>query len=154
MSTLLLFFTKTFFMGMLKEFKEFAIRGHLVDIAVAFVMGGAFGKVVTSFTEGLIAPLVGMITGKDLSKNMIVLKKGVTEVKDAAGNVVTAAQAEVALRWGAFVTAVIDFLIVAFVMFLVIKGINSLKKKEPPTPPAATPEDILLLREIRDSLKK
>jgi len=141
-------------MGMLKEFKEFAMRGNLVDIAVAFVMGGAFGKVVTSFTEGLVAPLVGMITGKDLSNNMIILKKGVTEVKDAAGNVVTEAQAEVALKWGAFVTAVIDFIIVAFVMFLIIKGINSLKKKEPPTPPAATPEDILLLREIRDSLKK
>jgi large conductance mechanosensitive channel len=141
-------------MGMLKEFKEFAMRGNLVDIAVAFVMGGAFGKVVTSFTEGLIAPLVGMLTGKDLSKNMVVLKKGVAEVKDAAGNVVTEAQGEVALRWGAFVTAVIDFIIVAFVMFLIIKGINSLKKKEPPTPPAATPEDILLLREIRDSLKK
>ena len=141
-------------MGMLKEFKEFAMRGNLVDIAVAFVMGGAFGKVVTSFTEGMVAPLVGMVTGKDLSKNMIVLKEGVAEVKDAAGNVITAAQAEVALRWGAFVTAIIDFVIVAFVMFLIIKGINSLKKKEPPTPPAATPEDILLLREIRDALKK
>lgn len=141
-------------MGMLKEFKEFAMRGNLVDIAVAFVMGGAFGKVVTSFTEGLVAPLVGMITGKDLSNNMIILKKGVAEVKDAAGNVVTEAQTEVALKWGAFVTAVIDFIIVAFVMFLIIKGINSLRKKEPPTPPAATPEDILLLREIRDSLKK
>lgn len=139
---------------MLKEFKEFAMRGNLVDIAVAFVMGGAFGKVVTSFTEGMVAPLVGMITGKDLSKNMIILKKGVSEVKDAAGNVVTEAQAEVALKWGAFVTAIIDFIIVAFVMFLIIKGINSLRKKEPPTPPAATPEDILLLREIRDSLKK
>ena len=141
-------------MGMLKEFKEFAMRGNLVDIAVAFVMGGAFGKVVTSFTEGLVAPLVGMLTGKDLSKNMIILKEGVAEVKDAAGNVVTEAQAEVALKWGAFVTAVIDFIIVAFVMFLIIKGINSLKKKEPPTPPAATPEDIVLLREIRDALKK
>jgi len=139
---------------MLKEFKEFAMRGNLVDIAVAFVMGGAFGKVITSFTEGLVAPLVGMLTGKDLSKNMLILKKEVTEVKDAAGNVVTEAQAEVALKWGAFVTAIIDFIIVAFVMFLIIKGINSLKKKEPPTPPAATPEDILLLREIRDSLKK
>ena len=139
---------------MLKEFKDFAMRGNLVDIAVAFVMGGAFGKVVTSFTEGLVAPLVGMLTGKDLSKNIIILKKGVTEVKDAAGNVVTEAQAEVALKWGAFVTAIIDFIIVAFVMFLIIKGINSLRKKEPPTPPAATPEDILLLREIRDALKK
>jgi large conductance mechanosensitive channel len=140
-------------MGMMKEFKEFAMKGNLVDIAVAFVIGGAFGKVVTSFTEGLVAPLVGMLTGKDLSKNMLVIKKGVTEVKDAAGNVITEAQAEVALKWGAFLTAVIDFIIVAFVMFLVIKAINSMKKKEVPPPPP-TPEDVILLREIRDALKK
>jgi large conductance mechanosensitive channel len=140
-------------MGMLKEFKEFAMKGNLVDIAVAFVMGGAFGKVVTSFTEGLVAPLVGMLTGKDLSENMIVLKKGVAEIKDQAGNVVTAAQPEVVLKWGAFLTAVVDFIIVAFVMFLIVKTINSLKKKEDAAP-AATPEDILLLRQIRDSLKK
>ena len=135
-------------MGMMKEFKEFAMRGNLVDIAVAFVMGAAFSKVVTAFTGGLIAPLVGMVTGKDLSQNKWVIQE---EVKDAAG---TITQPEVALQWGSFLTAVIDFIIVAFVMFMIIKGINDLRKKEPPTPPAATPEDILLLREIRDSLKK
>jgi large conductance mechanosensitive channel len=140
-------------MGMLKEFKEFAMKGNLVDIAVAFVMGGAFGKVITSFTEGLVSPLIGMLTGKDLSKNMWVLKKGVAEIKDAAGSVVSEAQAEVALKWGAFITAVIDFVIVAFVMFLIIKALNSLKKKEEAAP-APTPEDITLLREIRDALKK
>lgn len=140
-------------MGMLKEFKVFAMKGNMVDIAVAFVMGGAFGKVVTSFTEGLIAPLVGLLTGKDLSKNMIVIKKGVAEVKDEAGNVLAAARAEVTLKWGAFLTAVIDFIIVALVMFLVIKAITSLKKKEEAAP-AAPPEDIVLLREIRDALKK
>lgn len=133
---------------MLKEFKEFAMRGNLVDIAVAFVMGAAFNRVVTSFTGGIIAPLVGMLTGKDLSQNKWVIKE---EIKDAAGAVV---EPEVALLWGSFLTAIIDFIIVAFVMFLIIKGINALKKKEPPTPPAATPEDILLLREIRDALKK
>jgi len=133
---------------MLKEFKEFAMKGNLVDIAVAFVMGAAFNKVVSAFTGGLIAPLVGMLTGKDLSQNKWVIK---AEVKDAAG-VVT--QPEVALLWGSFLTAVIDFLIVAFVMFLIIKGINSLRKKEPPPPPAPTAEEILLLREIRDALKK
>ena len=140
-------------MGMLKEFKDFAMKGNLIDIAVAFVMGGAFGKVVTSFTEGLIAPLVGLLAGKDLSANMYVLKKGVAEVKDSGGNIVVAGQAEVALKWGAFVTAVIDFIIVAFVMFLIIKAINSLKKKRDDAP-AAPPENIVLLREIRDSLKK
>ncbi|HLF46429.1 MAG TPA: large conductance mechanosensitive channel protein MscL [Chitinophagaceae bacterium] len=140
-------------MGMLKEFKDFAMKGNLVDIAVAFVMGGAFGKVVTSFTGDLVAPLVGLLTGKDLSKNMLVIKKGVAEVKDAAGNILIEAKAEVALKWGAFVTTVIDFLIVAFVMFIIIKAINSMKKKEE-VAPAATAENILLLREIRDALKK
>ena len=135
-------------MGMLKEFKEFAMKGNLVDIAVAFVMGASFGKVVTAFTGGLIAPLVGMLTGKDLSQNKWILKE---EVKDAAGKIT---QSEVALQWGAFLTAVIDFVIVAFVMFLIIKGINSLKKKEPEAPPPPTPEDVILLREIRDALKK
>jgi len=133
---------------MLKEFKEFAMKGNLVDIAVAFVMGAAFGKVVTAFTGGLVAPLVGMITGKDLSQNKWIIKE---EVKDAAGKIT---QSEVALQWGAFLTAVIDFIIVAFVMFLIIKAINSLKKKEPEAPPPPTPEDVILLREIRDALKK
>ena len=137
-------------MGMLKEFKEFAVKGNLVDIAVAFVMGAAFGKVVTSFTGGIIAPLVGLLTGQDLSKNEWIIKD---EIKDAAGEIT---QAKVAVQWGAFLTAVIDFLIVAFVMFLVIKAINSLKKKEEAAPaaPPPTSEDVLLLREIRDSLKK
>ena len=135
-------------MGMLKEFKEFAMKGNLVDIAVAFVMGAAFGKVVTAFTGGLIAPLIGMLTGKDLSQEKWILKD---EVKDAAGKIT---QSEVALQWGAFLTAVIDFVIVAFVMFLIIKAINSLKKKEPEAPPPPTPEDVILLREIRDALKK
>lgn len=133
---------------MLKEFKEFAMKGSLVDIAVAFVMGAAFSKVVTAFTGGLIAPLVGMITGKDLSQNKWIIKD---EVKDAAGKIT---QAEIALQWGAFLTAVIDFIIVAFVMFLIIKAINSLKKKEPEAPAPPTPEEVILLREIRDALKK
>ena len=139
---------------MLKEFKEFAMKGNLVDIAVAFVMGGAFGKVVTSFTDGLVAPLVGLLTGGvDFNQKAYVIQKGVAEVKDAAGTVTTPAVAEIALKWGSFVTAIIDFVIVAFVMFLVIKAINSMKKKEEAAP-AATPEDITLLREIRDALKK
>jgi len=135
-------------MGMLKEFKDFAMKGNLVDIAVAFVMGGAFGKVVTSFTEGVVSPLIGLIGGADLSKNMIKLKDAVT---DTAGKVTSEA---VYLKWGDFVTAIINFIIVAFVMFLVIKGINSMKKKEAAAPPPPPAEDIILLREIRDALKK
>jgi large conductance mechanosensitive channel len=135
-------------MGMMKEFKEFAMKGNLVDIAVAFVMGGAFGKVVTSFTEGIVSPLIGLIGGADLSKNMFKLKDAVT---DATGKVTSEA---VFLKWGDFVTAIINFIIVAFVMFLIIKALNNMKKKEPAPAPPPTPEDIALLREIRDSLKK
>ena len=134
-------------MGMLKEFKEFAMKGNLVDIAVAFVMGGAFGKVVTSFTEGIVSPLIGLIGGADLSKNMLELKAAVT---DASDKVTSEA---VFLKWGDFVTAIINFIIVAFIMFMVIKTLKSMKKKEEAAP-AAPPEDITLLREIRDSLKK
>lgn len=134
-------------MGMLKEFKEFAMKGNLVDIAVAFVMGAAFNRVVTSFTGGLVSPLVGMLTGKDLTQNKWVIQEQIT---NAAG---TITQPEVALLWGAFLTAIIDFIIVAFVMFLIIKAINSLKKSEPAAVPP-TPEEVVLLREIRDALKK
>lgn len=134
-------------MGMLKEFRDFAMKGSLVDIAVAFVLGGAFGKVVTSFTEGIISPLIGLLGGSDLSKNMFKLRDAVV---DASGKVTREA---LYLKWGDFITAIINFIIVAFVMFLVIKAINSRKKKEQAAP-AATPEDVILLREIRDSLKK
>jgi large conductance mechanosensitive channel len=152
---LLLIQPKLYFMGMMKEFKEFALKGNLVDIAVAFVMGGAFGKVVTSFTDGLIAPIVGLLTGGvDFNEKKYVIQKAVAEVKDAAGAVTTPAVTEIALKWGTFITTIIDFVIVAFVMFMVIKAINSMKKKEEAAAPAAPPEDITLLREIRDSLKK
>lgn len=141
-------------MGFLKEFKDFAMKGSLVDIAVAFVMGGAFGKVVTSFTEGIVSPLIGMIGGADLSKNIFVLKDAVKEVKDPTGTVITEGIAEVALKWGDFLTAGINFLIVAFVMFLVIKAINKMKKKQEEAPAAGPSSTDALLMEIRDSLKK
>ena len=129
------------------------MKGSLVDIAVAFVMGGAFGKVITSFTEGIVSPLIGMIGGADLSKNVFVLKEGVKEVKDAAGVVISEGVAEVALKWGDFLTAIINFIIVAFVMFLVIKAINKMKKKQEEAPAGPSTTDALLM-EIRDSLKK
>jgi large conductance mechanosensitive channel len=140
-------------MGFIREFKEFAMKGSLVDIAVAFVMGGAFGKVISSFTDGIVSPLIGMIGGTDLSKNMYVLKDGIKEVKDAAGVVITEGVAEVAVKWGDFLTAVINFIIVAFVMFLVIKAINKMKKKQEEAPAGPSSTDALLM-EIRDSLKK
>jgi large conductance mechanosensitive channel len=142
-------------MGMLKEFKQFAMKGNLVDIAVAFVMGAAFVKVVTALNEGMIMPLVGLLLGGyDLSDKKYVIKEGIAAVKDSSGAEVAPAVTEVAVQWGAFVTAAIDFLIVAFVMFMIIKAINSLKKKQEV---AATPEPSLtdkLLMEIRDAVKK
>jgi large conductance mechanosensitive channel len=134
-------------MAFFREFKEFAMKGSLVDIAVAFVMGAAFAKVISSFTEGIVSPLIGMIGGADLSKQMYVLKQAVT---DASGKIVTEA---VAIKWGDFITSIINFIIVAFVMFLIIKAINRMKRKEAVVAAAPSSTDVLLM-EIRDSLNK
>ncbi|MFY8024442.1 MAG: large-conductance mechanosensitive channel protein MscL [Sediminibacterium sp.] len=145
-------------MGMIKEFKEFAVRGNLVDTAVAFVMGVSFGKIVTSFVDGIIMPLVGMLTGGvDFNDKKLVLQKSVDAVKDATGNVVTPAITEVSVKYGEFITNLIDFIIVAFAVFMVIKALNKLKRTEAPEKPATPPEPSnteKLLAEIRDSLKK
>jgi large conductance mechanosensitive channel len=135
-------------MGMLKEFKEFAIKGNLIDMAVGVVMGAAFGKVVSAFIEGMVMPAVGLLTGGvDFSKLKIVLKDGVP----ASGGV--AEIPEVAIKYGAFITEVITFLVVAWVVFLVIKGINKMKKAREEAPAGPTPTEALLT-EIRDALKK
>jgi large conductance mechanosensitive channel len=134
---------------MLKEFKEFAMKGNLVDIAVAFVMGAAFNKVVSSFTGGIISPLIGLIFKSDFKDQKWIINEGVL---DEAGKTA----GEVAILWGDFLTNLIDFIIVAFVMFMVIKGVNNMKKKEEPAPeaPPAGPSQEDLLTEIRDLLKK
>ncbi len=139
---------------MLKEFKEFAMKGNLVDMAVAFVMGAAFSKVTTTFIQGIVMPPISLLWGGDL-EGAIVLRDGVEAVVDANGAEVTAAVAEVAIKYGAFVSALISFIIVAFVMFMMIKGINATKKKEAPAPEAPKgPTAEELLAEIRDALKK
>lgn len=142
---------------MLKEFKEFAMRGNLVDTAVAFVMGGAFGKVISGFVDGMVMPLVGLLTsGVDFSEQKYVIQHAVAEVKDAAGAVVTPAVTEISVKYGAFITTIIDFTIVAFAIFMVVKAMNKMKKKEeaaPAPPPGPTNEEKLLM-EIRDALKK
>ena len=141
-------------MGMLKEFKEFAVKGNLVDIAVAFIMGAAFGKIVSSFIDGIVMPLIGMLTGGvDFSDKVKVLKEAVPAVTDAAGKVITPAVAEVSIKYGLFITNLFDFIIVAFCMFLVIKAINRIKKAEPAAPAEPSSTD-KLLAEIRDELKK
>lgn len=139
---------------MLKEFKEFAMKGNLIDMAVAFVMGGAFGKVTSSFIEGIVMPPISLLWGGDL-EGAIVLRKGVEAVVDADGVELTEAVAEVAILYGAFISALISFIIVAFVMFILIKGINKTKKVEeaaPAAPAGPTTEELLI--EIRDALKK
>ena len=118
-------------MGMIKEFKEFALKGNLVDTAIAFVMGAAFGKVVSAFVEKMFSPLIGLLMGGiDLTKKKIIIKEGYAEIKDATGAVITPAVNEVAMQWGAFITTAIDFLVVAFVMFMIIKAMNKMKKAE------------------------
>ncbi len=142
-------------MSMMKEFREFAMRGNLVDIAVAFVMGASFGKIVTSFVDGIVMPLIGMITGGvDFSDKVWILKEGVPGIKDPAGKVVIPAVSQVAVRYGAFITNVFDFIVVSFSVFIVIQAINRMKRT---SAPAAGPEPSnadKLLTEIRDALKK
>ncbi len=135
-------------MGMLKEFKDFAMKGNLVDIAVGFVMGAAFNKVVASFTGGIVSPLIGLLFNADFKDLKYVIKDGVA---DEAGKVT----GEVAVMYGEFLTNVIDFIIVAFVMFMIVKAVNAMKKKEEPAPEAPKgPSQEELLAEIRDLLKK
>ncbi len=133
---------------MLKEFKEFAMKGNLVDIAVGFVMGAAFNKVVASFTGGVVSPLIGLLFDSDFRDLKYIIKEGtMNDAGEKAG--------EVAVLYGDFLTNVIDFIIVAFVMFIVVKGVNKMKKKEEPAPePPAGPSQEDLLAEIRDLLKK
>lgn len=135
-------------MGMLKEFKDFAVKGNLVDIAVGFVMGAAFNKIVSSFTGGVVSPLVGLIFKSNFNDLKYVITEGVA---DEAGVV----SGEIAVLYGEFLTNLIDFIIVAFVMFMIIKAINKTKKKEAPAPEAPKgPSQEELLAEIRDLLAK
>ncbi len=134
-------------MGMMGEFKEFAMRGNVVDLAVGVVIGAAFGKIVTALVDKIIMPPIGMlIGGVDFSKWAITLKQAGV---DAAGKEIPA----IAIGIGEFLNAVVQFVIVAFAIFLVVKAINRMNRK-PPEAPAAPAEEVLLLREIRDSLKR
>ncbi len=135
-------------MSMIKEFKEFAMRGNLVDLAVAFVMGAAFTKLVSSFVDGIVMPLVGLVTaGVDFTKLKLVLK----EAQIGADGAVSVP--ETAISYGQFITVTLDFIIVSFAMFMLVKAVNKMRKKEDPVPAGHTPDQALLI-EIRDLLKK
>ncbi len=125
-------------MGFLKEFKEFAIKGNIVDLAVAVVIGAAFGKIVTALNESLISPIIALVIGKG----------GMQDLAFTIGSTV--------FPIGTFIQSIIDFVLIALVLFLMIKAINRFKRKEEAAPAAPAPpsEEVVLLREIRDSLKK
>jgi large conductance mechanosensitive channel len=139
-------------MSFAQEFKAFAMRGNVVDLAVAVVIGGAFGKIVDSLVKDIVMPVVGAMSGGVDYKNLYLnLGSQAFESLEAAEK----ASAPL-IKYGLFINSVVNFVIIAFAIFLVVKAINSLKRAEEAAPaaPAATPEDIVLLREIRDSLKK
>jgi large conductance mechanosensitive channel len=123
-------------MGMLKEFKEFAMKGNIVDLAVAVVMGVAFSAIVGAVVDHIIMPLIGIITG-GINFDTLLVKVGEAE-----------------LKYGLAISALVKFIAIALFLFIIIKLMNSASKKQEAAPPAATPEDVLLLREIRDALRK
>jgi large conductance mechanosensitive channel len=135
---------------MLKEFKEFAMKGNVVDLAVGVIIGAAFGAIVTSMVGDIIMPIIGAITGGlDFSNYFTPLSAKVT-----ATSLVEAKKQGAVLAWGSFLTLALNFIIIAFVLFLVIKGMNRMKKKEEAAAPAGPTKDQELLMEIRDLLKK
>ena len=143
-------------MSMMSEFKEFALKGNVMDLAVGVIIGGAFGKIVDSMVADLIMPIVGAVIGNlDFSSMFVVLGKV------PAGTAMVLADLKKAgvpvFAYGNFITIAVNFIILAFIIFMMVKQMNRLRKEAPPAPapaPAPTPEDVLLLREIRDSLRK
>ena len=136
-------------MGFATEFKEFATKGNVMDLAVGVIIGGAFGKIVDSLVGDLIMPIVGKIFGGLDFSNYFIALSGQT-----ANTLVEAKKAGAVFAYGSFITVAINFIILAVIIFMMIKQMNRLKREVPPAAPAPTPEDVVLLREIRDSLKK
>ena len=138
---------------MMQEFKQFAVKGNVIDLAVGVIIGGAFGKIVGSMVDDVIMPLVGSVVGNLDFSNLYLALGAVPE--GTASTLAAVREAGVpVLAYGSFISVGINFLILAFIIFLMVKQINRIKRAEPPPPAPATPEDIVLLREIRDSLKK
>ena len=136
-------------MSMASEFKDFISKGNVMDLAVGVIIGGAFGKIVDSLVNDIVMPVVGKIIGNVDFSNMYIALSG-----QAAGlPLAEAKKAGSVLAYGNFISIFINFLILAFVIFQMVKMVNRMKKAEPPAAPAPTPDDVLLLREIRDALK-
>ena len=140
-------------MSFVSEFREFAMKGNVVDLAVGVIIGGAFGKIVDSIVGDLIMPVVGRIFGGLDFSNFFIALKDVPP-----GTAMTLAEVKKAgvpvFAYGSFITISLNFVILAFIIFLMIKQMNRMKRAEPPPPTPPTPEDVLLLREIRDNLKR
>ncbi|WP_026177445.1 large conductance mechanosensitive channel protein MscL [Thiobacillus denitrificans] len=140
-------------MSFMSEFKEFAVKGNAMDLAVGVIIGAAFGKIVESIVNDLIMPLIGAVSGGFDFSNLFIALDTVPE-----GVAMTLAEVKAAgvpvFAYGNFLTILLNFIILAFIVFILVKQLNRLKKEAPPASPTAPPEDIVLLREIRDSLKK
>ena len=140
-------------MSVMKEFKEFAVKGNVIDLAVGVIIGAAFGKIVDSIVGDLIMPLMGIIFGKLDFSNLFIVLGNVPAGTGTTLDALKKAGVPV-LAYGNFITVAVNFAILAFIIFLMVKQINRMKSQAPSPVPAATPEDVVLLREIRDSLKK
>jgi large conductance mechanosensitive channel len=139
-------------MGFMTEFKEFAVKGNVMDLAVGVIIGGAFGKIVDSLVGDVVMPVIGRIVGGLDFNNYFIPLAGQT-----AATLVEARKAGAVLAYGSFLTILLNFVILAFVIFIMVRQVNRLRREAPPAPaapPAPTPEEILLLREIRDSMKR
>jgi large conductance mechanosensitive channel len=142
-------------MSMMGEFREFAVKGNVIDLAVGVIIGGAFGKIVDSLVKDLIMPLVSRVFGGLDFSNWFVMLASPPAGYSGPRTYEALTKAGVPLfAYGNFITVVLNFVILAFVIFLMVKQINRLKRETPPPPPAAPPEEVLLLREIRDAVKK
>jgi large conductance mechanosensitive channel len=135
-------------MGMMTEFKEFAVKGNVIDLAVGVIIGAAFGKIVDSLVGDLIMPLIGKVVGGLDFSNYFIPLAGQT-----AATLAEAKKGGAVLAYGNFITVALNFVILAFIIFIMVKQINRLKSETPPPAPAAPPEDVVLLREIRDALR-
>jgi large conductance mechanosensitive channel len=139
----------------MSEFREFAVKGSVIDLAVGVIIGGAFGKIVDSLVKDLIMPVVGAIFGGlDFSQWFIMLRQPPAGYSGPMTYEALTKAGVPIFAYGNFITVAINFIILAFIIFMMVRAINRLKRKEPPPPPAAPPEEVMLLREIRDGLKR
>ena len=142
-------------MGMMQEFKDFALKGNVMDLAVGVIIGGAFGKIVDSIVGDLIMPIVGKIFGGvNFSEMYIMLAPPAKAVEGVASYATLKAAGANLFAYGNFITIAVNFIILAFIIFMMVKQMNRLKKEAAPAVPATVPEDVMLLREIRDNLRK